>query len=123
MSSVEVMLIAILVAALIAILVAALVVSSFLILKSNKHLVELSLNDRQQNIRRRDGSREKDEAIEKLKEELVALRGIMHQQAREAGGEGLNEALAEDERRRGLIDEVSEDDIGTGGRRISRSLG
>ena len=119
MPSVEVMLLG----GLVVVLVTALIVGAILVLKSNRSLVELILDDRQRTIDRRDGARIQEAENKKLKRELSFLRDAMHQQAREADGGQLSAILAEDRRRHDPAEEVSEADIGTAGRRISRRMG
>lgn len=110
------------VAGLVVVLIVAIILNMALVLKSNKHIVEIALVDRRRFAQRWDGKKAQDKEVKALRQELAALRAAARQQAREAGGEQVFEALEEDRRRQELIDSVTEDDVGTGGRRISRGL-
>ena len=111
------------VAGLVIVLIAAVVWNMALVLRSNKHIVDIALTDRRRHAQRWDGKKAQDKVIKELQKKIAAIHAVARQQAREAGGEGMSERLAEDQRQHDLSEQVSEDDIGTGCRRNLRSLG
>lgn len=110
-------------ASLVVVLIVAIVLNMFLVLKSNRHIVDLALTDHRRSAQRWDEKRAQSKTIKKLQEEIASLRTMIRQQAREADGEGMAEELVEDQRRQDLSKLVTENDVGTGGRRTLRGLG